>query len=453
MSERALSEGPVSRTAAARPLPPPVLPPAYAPVAPERPSLVDALGLLVVLAVLLTYESLAMFVHLARITVDPEIGYAYHWVNGVLLGLGVYMLRLRRGTFWPNLIFAALLLYGTVMGVLRDEQFTRPFFGQLYHWSIMFMGFNLGFSYNGTLSGLEKALSFFSYFVTVMSALGFVAIEQYRLETEAGVYIGYPTAQLLLPFCFFLAQGRWRAALLPLALIFSAGKRGPLVAAVFLLAYIPASRRFEKTLSRALLAAIVLGALVVGLLGGLDFAVGSEVFARDSFMGRTVEKWNMTLTQFANDPTRATSGRDLEIKRAVEHLRATPDLLFGQGFGWYVEMGTERQHYVHFAYLNYLVNYGVVGALVFFALLAGLMWDLGNAASRPAAPPLIRFVTYFLLGNLVVTATASLISVSLLFWIMLGVGTRMAREQALRAPMAARLPRPGLAPAGRGASP
>ena len=396
--------------------------------------------ILVVLGLALTWDACGEFIHLVRVSLVQRIGLAYSALNALMLTLlvlaalrGFAMFATRRDVKVRGAQIALLgvavfvLGQGLFMAAWNHASVNRPFIAHLYYWLTMFLGFGVGFSVllNGEALGrLHVLIGRFSLIIVVVSAFGIVALESFRILFGADLYVGYPAEQLLLPLAHYGSRRRWFAVAVIIALIVLSGKRGPQLAAVMMLIYLVSRGRLLPSVIL-----LVLAGIIVPLLPHAFRVIEERGWVSDeSTLGRSLHKWTMTVELASENITVASSGRNLEISEALKNIQGPFDLFAGRGFGWsfFLEDDVEPTHFVHLAYLNLVITYGIIGSLLILtgvALVFLLMW---RASLTPYAPLVLKEVTLFVYGFLLLTFTVNLLSVYLVFWILLGVGAQMA---------------------------
>src|SRR5213076_2251538 len=83
-------------------------------------------------------------------------------------------------------------------------------------------------------------------------------------------------------------------------------------------------------------------------------------------------------------------------------------------------------HFVHLAYLNYFVTYGVIGAIPLFAMIALILFKGWRGSLRPGAPRLLRLSVIYVYGFLVLSLTTNLLAMYVVFWMLLGFTAQLA---------------------------
>ncbi len=407
-----------------------------------RAGRVPAVWLHSILVVLLLWDASAMAVHLVRVGFSDQIGHVEKLLNGlVLVGTALPVLLYAHFARGMTLFFLALFAHGVVMGLVRDHAVARPYVGQVYHWAVMTGGFTLGYATRLDARRLERIFTVMSYVILGASVLGFFGLERFRLGTGASLYVGYPSSQLVLPFAVFALRRAWLPAAASLWLLLAAGKRGPLLAVFLAGVFILTMRRFKGSMAALAIVAVLMAVTGWGLFAGMRTVVEARLLSPDSVVMRVATKWTETF-EFQDDLTKATSGRDVEVERAAR-LVPTPSTLFlGQGYGWSIDIDGEHQHYVHLSYMNYVVTYGALWTVAIVGMLAVRLRRLKMVALARPDERLPWLLLFFLATNLVIAATASVLAISMLFWTLLGVATRVT-EMASR-PAAVPQPHPPL---------
>lgn len=388
-----------------------------------------------VLVLLLALDAGAMPFHFIRVAVYDQIGNVEKILNGLLLVVTVIPVllyaRFPRGT---TIFFAGLLAYGLTLTVLREHELGRPLIGQLYHWTIMTCGFALGYSSRIDEAGLLRLLRRMSWIITIVSAIGYLALERFRVSTGTSLYVGYQGAQMILPITLFLLQRAWVGAGVSIWVLIGSAKRGPLVSLIVAGAFVLAFRRFRNVATAIVLVGLSAGVVGWAAITELRTVVEAQTLDPESVVMRVATKWVRT-AEAGDDITRATSGRDVELRAAAPLVSTTSTFLFGQGFGWWWDNFGEAQHYVHVSYMNYLVTYGVFGLLAVLGFLAIRLARLARLARSSPGGSLAWVLLLFLITNALNAATAAVLAVSLLFWVMVGVSERVVEmhEPARRA--------------------
>jgi hypothetical protein len=385
-----------------------------------------------VLILLLLMDAGAMVLHLIRVAYNDQIGHIEKIINGVALGLTLLpVLFTARFSREMVILSFVLLAQGMTVGLIRDHELSRPFVGQVYHLAIMTGGFALGYASLIEPMRMERFFTAMAYVILAASVVGYLAIESFRLGTGASLYVGYPSVQLFLPLAVFLLRRAWIPAGASLWIVLVAGKRGPLLALLIAGTFVLALRRFGSSTR-----AVVAMASLAGLFGwagfaGMRYIVDQQVFDPESVAMRVATKWDRTVN-FQDDLTIATSGRDVEIEDAAALISTPSTFIFGQGFGWWWDNAGEKQHYVHFSYMNYVVTYGLLLALVVMVFLMVWMVRLQRHAAAHRDDRLAWFLLFYLAASLLNAATANLLAVSLLFWVLLGVSARLVAHSPSR---------------------
>lgn len=400
---------------------------------------------LTALFLLMTYDSASMFVHLIRVSLYPTMGVLDHWFNGLLIGISIFCIRYQPRFAVVNLVLFFLLFYGLLVSAVRGTDIGRPLVGQVYHWVVMIAGLNLGYCSNLSTASMGGYLKRMSSVVLWGTLLGFVALEGYRVLSGEGIYMGYPSSQLVLPLAFFICSDKWKLSLLASAMMILSAKRGPIGAGMFIWSYLPFVRQARSFLRPLLLGTVVLAALVgagwMTLLGISEMGV----FGEESPLGRATAKFLLTFQEFESNPTLATAGRDVELVEAYNLLKSGEDVLFGLGYGWFIDLGgRDPQHYIHVSYTNYILNYGLVGTLLFGYVMITMVATIGRGALRAGARSELKVILAYLLGTLIIAWSSSHLSVSFLFWTILGIGVRLGHLDELEV-----LQNPSLGPLSR----
>ena len=257
-----------------------------------------------------------------------------------------------------------------------------------------------------------------------MSFVGFALLEGYRQLTGASLYVGYPGEQLLLPLAHFGRRRQWLVVALTLLLIALSGKRGPMIAAAVMVVYLLSRGRIIWSILLLVGAALVVPALP----RLITYLQEKEIVKQESSIGRSLGKWMMTVDLASDNLTMASSGRDIEVRAVVAQIKTPFDLLAGRGFGWsfFYPEDPEPAHMVHLAYLNYVITYGLLGSLPFFLAIAVAFIYVWRSSLLPDAPPLLKDISPFVYGFLVLSFTVNLLSVYIVFWSLFGLALRVS---------------------------
>jgi hypothetical protein len=382
----------------------------------------------IILVLLLLLDAAAMFLHFTRIAINDQIGQIEKVINGICLTLTLMPVMVyARFSRRESMVFLMLAGYAFILGLFRGHVLSRPFIGQLYHWTIMAGGFSLGYAAYIDRLRLERLVRVMSYGILFSSAIGYLVLERFRISMGVSLYVGYPSSQLMLPFAQFALAGAWVSVITTLLLFLAAGKRGPLLAMLIGGVFVFLLKRFRSSVSATFGVLLLVGVVGWTALAGLRIIVEEQVFPAESVLMRVATKWNTTFN-FSDNLTAASSGRDVEIEAAWDLVDKPSTFTFGQGFGWSWDNYGEQQHYVHMSYMNFLVTYGIFGAILIFGILLRRIYALQRYALLHADEPLPWLLLFFLITNLINAATAGVLAVSLFFWTALGISARLTTE-------------------------
>ncbi len=401
-----------------------------------RPLRIPEAALTYLLGLLLLFESSSMLFHLLRVTVYEHIGHVAKAYTGLGLLYSIAIFAFYGMRSCPmNWLFLALLIQGAAAMLWRGHELWKPCVGHFYYWLIMFVGFNFGYSARVRPERVKALLLYFANYALAISLAGFAAIELYRIRTGASLWVGYAGGQLLLPLAVFCLTKRPTSALATLCLLLLSGRRGPFVAGTASLLFLYACRHTRSIWWGTIVSLIPTAMVGWALLAGSQYILQDDFRSADSLAWRLASKWHDTF-MIEDDLTRATSGRDLEVEAAQEFFRGGPlDLLIGQGFGWFIDYYGEPQHFLHFSYYNFLITHGVLlGGLLIVVLVRETILCQRTAQLVTRHTDLAWILFVYLVSSLVVSATVSLLSISLLFWILLGIAYQW--RHASRVPVA-----------------
>ena len=395
--------------------------------------------ILIVMALSLTWDAIGDFVYLVRITLWSGVAQLYAVMNAVSIALMVLtvaggflytMLSTRpisTNQAVANLGFFYLLAIGIASALVHHNHFGRPFIGQLYYWVTMFLSLNIGMGVQWSRAAsvrVEKLIARASWMIVVFGAVGYLAIEGFRRIYGAELWAGYPAEQFLLPLAHYGRQRRWKMMMLTFALIVITGKRGPLAGAVVILLFVVSRGRVLLAIVPVVLLAIFVanGAVI------LHDVVESGWIDPESVVGRPLMKWYLMSENVDIDVTQATAGRNIEIGETMKLMESSTEWVMGRGYGWFFFWPSDPDpyHYVHLSYWNYIVTYGLVGAIPMILLIFTGGFRCWRASLHPAADPLLREIVIFMAGFLTVSLSANLLSIYVVFWILFGIGLQLA---------------------------
>ena len=226
-----------------------------------------------------------------------------------------------------------------------------------------------------------------SRWLTFLSALFLGLFLLRRIGGTQGLYWGFNSLNLLLPFAWYVARRRYGMVLLTIGLVAINGKRGvvvALIAGVGALLLLDVVRRGATAHLRAALVAVT-AAIFVLVGAGVIASVDPDRLPLG--LADTVAKWDLlNPARETFDPNIGSSGRFAEIQESLSEFAAQPaSWAVGGGYGWWFissyraasdEYTDFRLHYVHFSPLNFLYQYGVV---MFLGLLAVICVQLVQA--------------------------------------------------------------------------
>ena len=395
----------------------------------QVPDFVPAHWLMLLLGALLCFEAGSMITHLIRVSVYPEIGNIGKVYNGVALAIVALPVLFHSRRLVPQTaLFGGMFIYGVVVGGLHGYSLDRPYWGQIYHWLIMAFGFCFGLIAQLDREKLETLLLRFAYIILGVSGVGLALIELFRVFGDASLWAGYAGGQLLLPLGLFVIWRRWPAALVTAVVLLASGRRGPALAVLFALLFVFALMRIRRPLPAAAATTAILALTFALAVVALPRTVELAGLSEEGILGRVTNKWVVSLD--ITDLNASTSGRNLEVEAAARLSRTRAELLIGHGFGWSINYYDVSQHYLHISYLNYVITWGLIGSLLLsVVLLRPLRLACQVAASGESDDRLDWFFVFFLLANLLLAFTVSLLSVSFLFWVMVGVIYKESTKQ------------------------
>lgn len=381
---------------------------------------------------LLGYDALSAFVYLLRISIFPTVGALEAFVNGgsMLLLLPALRLPLGRPAKAMFGLMLTMLGYGLLLALIRGFDENRPFVGQLYNWSVMFVGFHAGMALDFPSQKLERLILRWSWATVILSVVGFFSLEAWR-HTAGGAYIGYPTQQLLLPLALFIRRRNWLLVICCLLLLVLAGKRGPLLGGVAILT-LQLVRGNGMSLPKLITTVLLVTGVGFALSGTLNLLVGADLDST-SVLGRAVHKWYITF--HSDNLAQATSGRSLEIQYILDSKLSTPSQwIFGNGYGWYIYGGVNyaTHHYTHVSYFGFVTTYGLLIGTVFLLSFPWMVVVVERGVSRLAPNSFAQAIPAYLVGYLVVAATGAILNTHLMGWVLIGLGMKAASRGAAR---------------------
>ena len=407
------------------------------------PAVIPGTFLILLLSFLLGFDALSMFFHLIRVSVYDQIGNIAKVYTGVALAFTVIILPFygfRRSLM--SWLFMLLLLHGVALMFANEHDQWRPIVGHFYYWLIMFLAFTVGYSAQIERERLEMLFYRFANIIFTTSAVGFVAIELYRLRTGASLYMGYAGSQLLFPLGVYFVRKNWKAVAATLIILLLTGRRGPLGAGVITMFFLYSCQQLRGYWRGGLLTALPT------LLAGWCLLVGARYILDDAYrldespLVRLAVKWERTF-DFQENLTLATSGRDVEIEAAGQLYSGSPiEYCLGLGFGWYLDLYGKQQHFLHFTYANFLITHGaILGTILILSLLRQTMLCQQAAQYPTEYKNLLWILFFFIISSLIVSTTVSLLSISFLFWMILGITSQLSHR--VLAIQRSTLPHPG----------
>jgi len=150
----------------------------------------------------------------------------------------------------------------------------------------------------------------------------------------------------------------------------------------------------------------------------------------ESVIGRPLMKWYLMSENADVDITQATAGRNIEIDETMKLMQSPTEWVIGRGYGWffYWPYDPDPYHYVHLSYWNYIVTYGLVGAIPMIFLLFSGAFRAWRASLHPRADPLLKEIVIFIAGFLTVSLSANLLSIYVVFWVLYGIALQLASQ-------------------------
>lgn len=321
------------------------------------------------------------------------------------------------------LVFCAL--FAASYGLTKDPS-VRYYISHIFVAILMIIYYELGFSYVYEKDFLVKIVVAFSNTLIVVYII-LVGAFWFMYYNGDARYLGLSCQYLLLPLACYLSRKKYALTALTILLILLSAKRGVyLGAGVIVLFHV-----FRSVKS---LVAILLFLLVAGTVCALVVIFAAQYLVSLPLIGTVAAKLNL-LTKISDGThlSIATSGRSAELIAAASLLLENwRNLLFGLGYGWhftwssiYHPKSIIESNYVHISFVNYILQYGVIigGILIFSVVKRPLL--LIKALQEKRVPSDFWWLPLFLLGKLVTAQTTYLLSQDIVFWLLLGMVSRL----------------------------
>ncbi len=377
---------------------------------------------------------------------EPE----YTWLldynkvtNPLLVLLGAFLLldQARKKQIFVNsfiVVLVAMPLAGSLIGWVKDGTprfFVAHLFSALFilvlYWSM--------YTVRWDLRWLDNFLSRASLAIVVSHFLELAAFWTIVLIGHAIVYLGVSTNFLLLPFAYYLANRKKLGAVITAVLVVSSGKRSIILSVLIVLLLYFVLGRSKRLVLRLELAAVCLAAL---MLASFILEPYINWMEAPGGLNLVLAKWYLMNPFRADfDLQIGSAGRSAELQFAYNRFNEeSSHWISGLGYGWsffhwgITGSGTRFYfaHYVHFSPANFLFQYGLPIALLFFVLL----WKVISGAYRWAISQYPRHTAPY---SLVLYVLAALISalfgydyaVNPFIWLMLGIASSISTHDAL----------------------
>jgi hypothetical protein len=175
---------------------------------------------------------------------------------------------------------------------------------------------------------------------------------------------------------------------------------------------------------------------VVALLAALVFAIGvgtAATFNRGEMpplIEATLAKWsalNPNVINFNYD--NATSGRFIETTDALRAFNERPlRWITGTGYGWSFDWAGNEHHYVHFSPINFVFQYGILFAVLFFGILCFRLFRAFWSVTA-STPPAKLGMVLLCIGTLTEGLFAYMYAVNPWIWVGLGIVAGQQRQE------------------------
>ena len=320
------------------------------------------------------------------------------------------------------------VLFAAAYGLL-DSPSLRYYFSHLTAAALMIIYYLVGYSSSWRIKTINQAIAVFSHAVVLLYSVMIAAFWVMYYSGEAR-YLGFSCQYLLLPLAYYLSRKKYALALLTGVLIMLSAKRGVYLGAGAILFFYAVRR--VKSLVTVLLILAGAGVLSVSLL-----IFASEFIAGLPVIGTVASKLDLLLKM--DDMAQlsiATSGRSTELLAALFLLLEDwKNLIFGMGYGWHFSWSSIyhpeyiiKSNYVHISFVNYILQYGLImgGMLILFIVERPLA--MFKTLRQRLLPPEMWWLPLFIIGKLITAQTAYSLARDVIFWILLGVASRLVVE-------------------------
>lgn len=334
--------------------------------------------------------------------------------------------QLRMDGFGVFLILMAAI--GVVVGIARSNELRYVVIdlGRVLFVLSLYLAFRNWQSSRiavGTLVRSLSAIILWSYFA------GIALIYLYTLRSGWEIYVGLGAEPLLLPLSYYYCTRHRAKVFFSILLIVLSGKRGVVFSMVAMLMLLPfLMRTAEKRFRRPLLAIVgVTAALIVVLVG----TYATYTYLEGTAWSRAFIRWQRTLPLFPDyNPELVGRGRLDEVLSVFEELREMRYGIYaggGSGFTYllysarFPEIYAHARRTIHFSPAAVLAVSGLPLAMVFFALLAYLLWTIyRNRLRQGEEVPVWWSLFGCALGLLAYTLFAEELFQEPLIWVCLG---------------------------------
>lgn len=388
---------------------------------------VDVYGRALMILLLVIYP-FGAFASLMRLRYGDEgpISLGYQRIVLPLFVLVSLVTLLSRRTRRPDgfaLVLVALAIFGTFVGVLHNglnSYFVSHAFQATFALLLYLVGRHFQWSHPNEILPALRVLSYVVTIAHVPIILTFV-----YWTFVADIYLGMSASILVLASVVFIADRRWGWAALSSVMVLLTGKRGEILGLVGAIGVLVALRSQAGGIGQAarqflLIAATVAVAIVLLPLLGADqllagiFQKFGQIFSAD-------------LSDLSSDEARsAIGGRAIELLTFYETFMSHgwDRLLVGLGYGWHATISVpgpnegEILHFVHVSPLNTIAQYGLPLASAYWT---GILAVICRAVPAARFLPVYIILVPYLVGMIIVSATAYIIAVDPGFWLLLGV--------------------------------
>ena len=305
------------------------------------------------------------------------VGHIWKIIHPLVFLLALYLFLKKK----PQDFFAVILIflpiysllitfYNLSLGLYGGEYFVgysfRPLIVHIYtaiSALVLYIAFSDSLIHIESHSKLIEKILF-----TILISYGASLFLVYAIFlSRGGFYLGFSCKPLLLVISFYLLKKKPATLIFILFLILISGKRGILLSVPFMfLIYFFISKHFiVKSVKFFSLFGIFIYVLTVYLL--LD---------KLPFLESSINKLQrMTEVSNFNEIAIASSGRSLELYYLSNVLSEANVWWQGLGYGFKYELWnmtneySMQNHYVHFTPFNYIAQYGLVSAVIFYVCI------------------------------------------------------------------------------------